>query len=87
MKRADWKPTIHSVLCEKHFQLEDYMTNTSKLGSLNINAKINNVLTLTKKYLKPNVVPSIFEFPSHLKKTVTPRKPPAKRKILHIPQS
>ncbi len=87
MKGADWKPTIHSVLYEKHFQPEDYITNTTMLKSLDIDVETKKALTPTKKYLKPAAVPSIFEFPSHLKKTVTPRKPPAQRNIFHVSQS
>ena len=33
-----------------------------------------------KKILKPDAVPSIFQFPSHLSKISKPRSTPAKRK-------
>lgn len=49
--------------------------------------KTSKDLTPTKKYLNPDAVPSIFDFPTHLKKEKTPRKPPAKRHILDSPQS
>ena len=89
MKRADWKPTKHSVLCEKHFQPEDYyITNTTtQLESLDIDVETQKTLIPTKKYLKPTAVPSIFAFPPHLKKTVTSRKPPAQREVLQVPES
>ena len=80
VKRADWKPTKHSVLCEKHFQPDDYVCGTKNLASL-YDPKTSKDLIPTKKYLKPDAVPSIFDFPAHLKKNKTPRKPPAKRLI------
>ena len=86
-KRANWKPTNHSVLCEKHFKPEDYITNTSELAALDIDEEVKKVLTPTKKYLKPDAVPSIFEFPPHFQSTenIPPRKPPVKRRILDTP--
>ena len=35
--RANWKPTAHSVICSKHFKVEDfshYYTNVGEEGSL-----------------------------------------------------
>ena len=74
------------MLCEKHFQPDDYVCGTKNLANL-YDPKTNKDLTPTKKYLKPDAVPSIFDFPAHLKKEKTPRKPPARRLILDSPQS
>ena len=71
MKRANWKPTTYSVLCEKHFTPNDYaMPQTQSVKCAG----------QTKKYLKPDAVPSIFDFPKNLKTSVKNRKPPTKRK-------
>ena len=61
MKRANWKPTTYSVLCEKHFTPNDYVmpqTQSVKCAGQ------------TKKYLKPDAVPSIFDFLKNLKTSV-----------------
>lgn len=65
MKRDHWKPTQYSFLCEKHFTPDDYV-----MGSAN----------KLKKYLKPDAIPTVFDFPSHLTKETNPRKSPMKRK-------
>ena len=71
MKRANWKPTTCSVLCEKHFTPNDYaMPQTQSVKCAG----------QTKKYLKPDAVPSIFDFPKNLKTSVKNKKPPTKRK-------
>ena len=71
MKWAAWKSTTYSVLCEKHFTPNDYaMPQTQSVKCAG----------QTKKYLKPDAVPSIFDFPKHLKNSVKNIKPPTKRK-------
>ena len=40
----------------------------------------------TKKYLKPDAVPSVFDFPPHLVKKIPPRKPPVKRPSPPLPE-
>ena len=74
------------MLCEKHFQPDDYVCGTKNLANLH-DPKTSKDLTPTKKYLKPDAVPLIFYFPAHLKKKKTARKPPARRLILDSPQS
>ena len=58
-------PSEYSVLCEKHFTSNDYYAHD---------------VNKAKKILKPDAVPSVFEFPPHLSTTTKPRKTPAKRK-------
>ncbi len=71
MKRDDWKPSKYSVLCEKHFKLDDYaMPGIQSM----------EYADQTKKYLKPDAVPSVFNFPPHLVQVAKHRNPPAKRK-------
>ena len=82
MKRAGWKPTKHSVLCEKHFQAQDYVTPPCKLEAFDIDEEMKKALTPSKKYLKADAVPPIFDFPPHLQSNVAARKPPAKRKLI-----
>ena len=81
-----WKPIKHSVLCEKDFQADGYVCGTKNLANL-YDPKTSKDLIPTKKYLKPVAVPSIFDFPAHLKKEKTPKRPLAKRHILDSPQS
>lgn len=66
MKRDHWKPSIYSVLCEKHFKPGDYLMGEEAANKL-------------KKYLKPDAIPSVFDFPPHLLKETNPRKPTTKR--------
>ncbi len=47
LKRKNFTPTRASLVCSDHFREEDYV---SKIG-------------LKKRRLKPNAVPSIFDFP------------------------
>ena len=66
MKWQEWTPTKHLVLCEKHFKEEDYVCTKQHQ---------------TKKYLKKDAIPSIFEFPPHLvKKHRKRRAPPPPKK-------
>ncbi|CAB3977737.1 THAP domain-containing 9 [Paramuricea clavata] len=67
MKRDKWKPSKYSVLCEKHFTPDDYVR---------VKGQLTDCL---KPTLKPNAVPSVFDFPPHLNKATKPRNP-AKRK-------
>lgn len=65
MKRADWKPSTHAVLCEKHFIHSDYI---NKVEISTINGHIFNAARSTKKYLKPDAVPFVLHFSPHLVK-------------------
>jgi hypothetical protein len=76
MKWADWMPTKYSVLCEKHFTTDDYI---NKGGGQVIKDQ-------SKKYLKQNAVPSIFDYPPHLVKTTTSRPLPKKREAPPPPE-
>ena len=53
MKRDHWKPSQYYFLCEKHFTPDDYVMGKQAANRL-------------KKYLKPDAVPSVFDFPPHL---------------------
>lgn len=65
VKRENWNPTKYSKLCSDHFTSEDYLDRP-----------ISNIALL-----KPDAVPSIFNFPKHLTRINTkPRRiivPPA----------
>ena len=43
--------------------------------------KCNDYTFRESWYLKENAIPTVFDFPSHLKKTLPERKPPMKRKL------
>ena len=75
MKWEGWTPTKYSVLCEKHFKPEDYVCNGKQV-----------VEGQTKKYLKKDAVPPIFDFPAHLVKATTSRNMPKKRKAPPAPK-
>ena len=68
MKRDNWKPSKYSVLCEKHFTPDDYVR---------VKGQLTDCL---KPTLKPNAVPSVFDFPPHLINKATKPRNPAKRK-------
>ncbi|XP_039277668.1 THAP domain-containing protein 1 isoform X1 [Nilaparvata lugens] len=59
IRRKNWKPSKSSRICGAHFLSTDYL---QKPGS-------------TQKLLKPDAIPSVFSFTSHLLKKVTqPRR-------------
>ena len=60
MRRDDFKPTIHSRICAKHFVTTDYHPFSI--------------------YLKNTAIPSVFDFPEHLKKNT----PVTRREIQRI---
>lgn len=60
MRRDKFSPKKSSRICSKHFSNECYDTNPWS----------------SKKKLKDDAVPTIFEFPDHLSKTKPARKPP-----------
>ena len=66
-KRDNWTPSKSAVLCEKHFKPSDYFCNDIELPSN---------LCVKRKRLKPDAVPSIFDFPEHLLPKCNARKPP-----------
>jgi hypothetical protein len=68
MKWADWMQTKYSVLCEKHFTTDDCINKGEQV-----------IKDQSKKYLKQNAVPSIFDYPPHLVKTTTSRSLPKMR--------
>lgn len=63
IRRVNFIPSASTVICEKHFKLEDY----------EVNVHGNTVL-------KKTAVPSVFDFPAHLKKEVKTRRA-LKRKL------
>uniref|UniRef100_A0A6P7H1P5 THAP domain-containing protein 2-like n=1 Tax=Diabrotica virgifera virgifera TaxID=50390 RepID=A0A6P7H1P5_DIAVI len=66
MRRENFKPTNSSKICSKHFTADSYITSGWS----------------SKKQLKKDAVPSIFDFPNHLVKQVTTRKLPVKRETV-----
>lgn len=59
MRRENWQPSKHSRLCSDHFKESDYLVRPG----------------CTVNLLKPDAVPSIFNFPKHLlQKEEKPRK-------------
>ena len=72
MRRADWCPSKYSVLCEKHFK-QDYV-----IGGIQSTSAVN----LSKKYLRADAVPSVFNFPPHLQKENKKRKFEQKKYVI-----
>ena len=65
IRRENWQPTQYSYICSKHFDDSCFVVRPGKSGHR----------------LHEHAVPSIFNFPEHLQKKDTKRKPPAKRKM------
>lgn len=63
MRREKFKPSGSSLLCCRHFSEDCYQISGWS----------------SKKTLKKDAVPSIFEFPDHLVKKKEHRPPPKKR--------
>ena len=72
MRREKSMPSKYSVLCENHFTSNDYNTR--------VDYNLEDGIHQTKKYLKQDAVPSVFDFPPHLVNIAKPRHVPAKRK-------
>ncbi|XP_069687541.1 uncharacterized protein [Periplaneta americana] len=58
LRWENWSPSIHSCICSKHFTDECYQVRPGVLVRL----------------LKPEAVPTIFNFPAHLQKKVSVRR-------------
>ena len=69
MHHKDWQPTRNERICEKHFLPSDYHFPPS----------LNPSESIGKKYLKKEAIPTVFNFPDHLKKTTKLRRSPCKR--------
>ena len=69
MRREDWQPSRSDRICEKHFLPCDYQYPQNLPYSS----------TLSRRFLKRDAVPSVFNFPEHLNKKHCPRQPPKKR--------
>jgi len=65
--RDNFTPSKSSVLCEKHFKTSDYFCNDIELPSN---------LCVKWKRLRPDAIPSMFDFPEHLMLKSSARKPP-----------
>lgn len=63
MRREKWIPSKSSKICSRHFTDDSYETSP----------------WATQRRLKPNAVPSIFNFPEHLQKPNKSRPSPRKR--------
>ncbi|XP_012561491.1 THAP domain-containing protein 1-like [Hydra vulgaris] len=64
MRLESFNPTKSSKICSNYFKQESYIVCGWS----------------SKKQLKKDAIPGIFDFPSSLMKLVKPRKPPANRK-------
>ena len=69
MRRKGWPPFKNDRICEKHFLPGDYQYPPNLPYSEN----------LGRRYLKKDSVPSLFDFPDHLKKKISERRLPTKR--------
>ena len=65
MRRKDWTPSKSGRICEKHFLPTDYTYPPSLPFSK----------SLSRKRLKPDAVPSCFNFPRHLQKAPVKERP------------
>ncbi len=69
MRREKWNPTKTAYICSQHFLASDY----------NYPPSLTQAVSLKRKYLKFDAVPSIFDFPDHLKKKPVKERNPKKR--------
>ena len=69
VRRKTWKPTNASFLCSKHFTPECFYDSPSQFVQVNGQ----------RRKLKPNSVPSLFDFPKHLQNNKKKRRSPVKR--------
>ena len=53
-KKSLWKPSPHSTVCAKHFTSDDYKEPLVSYAHLSGRKRLD---------LRPNAVPSVFEFP------------------------
>lgn len=65
MRRSNWTPSGLSRICSAHFEPDCY----EQKG------------WASKKTLKGDAVPTIFDFPEHLQKKIKTRPSPKKRKL------
>lgn len=63
IRRENWNPSKTSRLCGEHFLPSDYQ----------------DIPGSKRKVLKLDAVPSVFNFPKHLKTVTKPRKEPVRR--------
>ena len=64
--RKDWTPSCHSIVCSRHFNEEDFITNTWDSDD---RRKRKREDSSVRRYLKRNAIPSIFTWlPSYLSK-------------------
>ena len=59
VKRKDFMPTKNSTLCSKHFKQEDFIEYSVDQQLRRQRRRVDQ--TLTRKRLKPEAVPSVFE--------------------------
>ena len=69
MRRDHWTPTKTSYMCSQHFLPTDY---TDAPFSQHLSKS-------SRKFLKRDAVPSLFEFPGHLQKKPSKERNPKKR--------
>lgn len=71
IRRKNFTPTRHHVICSEHFREADYLENVAS----------------GRRYLKPEAIPTVFNIPEKLRKGGKKRQPPARRKPPDPPPS
>ena len=74
VRRKSWKPTNASFLCSKHFTPDCFYNSPSLFEQVNGQ----------RRKLRPDSVPSLFKFPTHLQNSNKKRRSPLKRKTVDI---
>ena len=74
VRRKSWKPTNASFLCNKHFIPDCFYKSQSLFVQVNGQ----------RRKLRPDSVPSLFKFPTHLQNSIKKRRSPLKRKTVDI---
>ena len=68
MRRDHWTPTKASCICSQHFLPTDYT-----------DAQFSQHLSKTsRKFLRRDAIPSLFQFPGHLQKKPSKERNPKK---------
>ncbi|KAF7237356.1 SCAN domain-containing protein 3 [Varanus komodoensis] len=71
IRRKNFTPTRHHVICSEHFREADYLENVAS----------------GRRYLKPEAIPTVFNIPERLKKGAKRRRPLLRQKPADPPPS
>ena len=74
VRRKSWKPTNASFLCSKHSTPDSFYNSPSPF--VHVNGQ--------RRKLRPDSVPSLFKFTTHLQNSTKKRRSPLKRKTVDI---